>query len=127
VSAPAQEVEAIVRDELREPVAEIVERVVRELVGEQLNGYGRPAVVPLRLRHAPPVAPNESAAVTDTPPPSTGLTTGLAAKVCTICGQAEPVARFDQGRRQCKACRRRRYPRQRAAASDGEEQGIAAA
>jgi hypothetical protein len=32
--------EALVKDELREPVAELVRRVVVELVHEQLNGSG---------------------------------------------------------------------------------------
>jgi hypothetical protein len=40
VAAPPQTLEALVREELRGPVSELVERVVRELVREQLNGSG---------------------------------------------------------------------------------------
>ena len=50
-----QSLEALVRDELRGPVAELVERVVRELVHEQLNRPGvrhRGGSAPTR----PPVA-----------------------------------------------------------------------
>jgi hypothetical protein len=41
VAAPAgQPLEALVRDELRGPVSELVRQVVVELVREQLNGSG---------------------------------------------------------------------------------------
>jgi hypothetical protein len=40
VAAPEQTLEALVRDELRGPVSELVRRVVVELVHEQLNGSG---------------------------------------------------------------------------------------
>jgi hypothetical protein len=38
VAAPGQTLEALVKDELRGPVTELVRRVVVELVREQLNG-----------------------------------------------------------------------------------------
>jgi hypothetical protein len=44
VAAPA-DLEALVGAELREPVAELVPRIVRELVAEQLNGYALAATL----------------------------------------------------------------------------------
>jgi hypothetical protein len=40
VTVAPEPVEALVRDELRGPVSELVRRVVVELVREQLNGAG---------------------------------------------------------------------------------------
>jgi hypothetical protein len=92
VSAPAgQPLEALVRDELRGPIAELVQRVVRELVAEQLNGA---APVPVETSVALRV--NGAA-------PST--------KVCTLCGETKPSSAFNTGRRQCRQCRNARYPR----------------
>jgi hypothetical protein len=45
VAAPA-ELEQIIRDELRQPVSELVERVVRELVRESLNGAAANGLIP---------------------------------------------------------------------------------
>jgi hypothetical protein len=89
VAAPPQTLEALVRDELRGPVSELVRRVVVELVREQLNG-----AVP----------------VTEVPQSTNG-----AAKVCTLCGQTKPSSAFNVGRRQCRKCRNARYPRNRRA------------
>jgi hypothetical protein len=50
VAAPEQTLEALVKDELREPVAELVRQVGRELVAEQLNGA---APMPLAALRAP--------------------------------------------------------------------------
>jgi hypothetical protein len=83
VAAPEQTLEALVRDELRGPVSELVRRLVPELVAEQLNG-------------ATP-GPVEPAATNGTTP---------AAKVCRSCGIEKPADQFDKSRRVCKACRR---------------------
>jgi hypothetical protein len=42
VAAPAPTLEALVRDELRGPVSDLVRQVVVELVREQLNGHAPP-------------------------------------------------------------------------------------
>jgi hypothetical protein len=42
VAAPEQTLEALVRDELRGPVSELVRRLVPELVAEQLKGLYLP-------------------------------------------------------------------------------------
>jgi Methyltransferase domain len=49
VAAPAESLEALVRDELRQPVVELVRRLMPELVAEELNGVaGATAQSPLR-------------------------------------------------------------------------------
>jgi hypothetical protein len=83
----AAELEQIIRNELRGPVSELVEQVVRELVREQLNGTASASVED--------AAENGAA-------PST--------KVCRICGETKPASAFEAGRHQCRACRGRRYP-----------------
>jgi hypothetical protein len=93
VAAPPQRLEALVRDELRGPVSEIVEQVVRELVREQLNG-----TTPL---------PVEATAA----PSANGATEAPSTKVCRICGETKPASAFETGRLQCRTCRGRRYPR----------------
>ena len=45
VAAPA-DLEALVRAELREPVAALVRKLIPELVAEQVNGHGNGAPVP---------------------------------------------------------------------------------
>jgi len=46
-------------------------------------------------------------------------------KVCSLCGETKPAGAFEQGRRQCRDCRRdavkRRARERRAAPADGEE------
>jgi hypothetical protein len=78
VTAPPETLEALVRDELRGPVSELVERVVRELVREQLNG-------------AAPEAAAASATNGGTQVPWT--------KVCRVCGEARPADEFARNRR----------------------------
>jgi hypothetical protein len=105
VAAPA-ELEQIIRDELRQPVSELVERVVRELVRESLNGA------------AP--APVESTAANGLIP---------ATKVCRTCEREKPADQFGKARRICKACRReqgrsweeQRVARRRMEVDDDEE------
>jgi hypothetical protein len=94
VAAPAgQPLEALVRDELRGPVSELVRRVVVELVREQLTG------------DAPAPAKTKAAASANGAAPSM--------KVCTLCGETKPSSAFNAGRRQCRKCRNARYPRNR--------------
>ena len=85
MAAPEQTLEALVREELRGPVSELVRRLVHELVAEQMNG----AIAP---------APANGA-------PSNGA---AASKVCTGCGEQKPVSEFERHRNRCKECRRGR-------------------
>jgi hypothetical protein len=101
VAAPGQTLEALVRDELAGPISEIVERVVRELVHERLNG-----AAPTRVE-----AETARTAIGTTEAPST--------MVCTLCGETKPSAAFNAGRRQCRKCRNARYPRSRRARARG--------
>jgi predicted RNA-binding Zn-ribbon protein involved in translation (DUF1610 family) len=91
VAAPPQTLEALVRDELRGPVSDLVRQVVVELVREQLNGAA-----------AAPAAANDAV-------PST--------RVCKTCGRELPLDRFAAHRHECKSCRNVRYPRNRRARS----------
>jgi hypothetical protein len=109
VAAPPQTLEALVRDELRGPVSELVRQVVVELVREQLNGAAP----------APEAASSANGAV-----PST--------KVCRTCGDEKPAGEFAHNRRVCKSCRREqgrtweeaRVARRRVeAAPDDDEEG----
>jgi hypothetical protein len=92
VAAPPQTLEALVRNELRGPVSELVRQVVVELVREQLNGAALASV--------------ETPAVNDAAP----LT-----RVCKTCGRELPLDRFAPNRHECKSCRNARYPRRRQA------------
>jgi hypothetical protein len=84
VAAPAEaSLEALVRNELRGPVSELVRRLVVELVREQLNGQ-----VP---------APVETKAANGATP---------ATKTCRTCGREKPASEFAANRRVCKPCRR---------------------
>jgi hypothetical protein len=91
VAAASDSLEQIIRDELRDPVSELVRQVVVELVHEQLNG------------NAPPV---ETPAVNGVAP---------ATKVCKTCARELPLDRFAPNRHECKSCRNARYPRNRRA------------
>jgi hypothetical protein len=86
VAAPPQTLEALVKDELRGPVREIVRRLVPELVAETLNGV--------------------AAAPVEVEPASTANGATPAAKVCRSCGVEKSADQFGKGRRVCKACRR---------------------
>src|SRR5438046_2156455 len=93
--APAEQtLEALVRDELRGPVAELVRRLVHELVAEQL--IGGPSLSS---------TPRASGGAEET----TASSQTTAAKVCGICGETKPLDAFERGRRQCKQCRNRAY------------------
>jgi hypothetical protein len=98
VTAPPQTLEALVRDELRGPVQEIVRRLVPELVAEALNG----------ATSQPVKTANGS---TETP----------STRVCKTCGHELPLDRFAPHRHECKRCRNARYPRNRRARSTASE------
>jgi hypothetical protein len=83
VAAPPETLEALVRNELRGPVSELVRQVVVELVHEQLNGYAPVEAKP--------------ASSTNGATPST--------KVCRTCGREKPADQFARNRRVCKPCR----------------------
>lgn len=88
VAAPPQTLEALVKNELRGLVSELVERAVRELVYEILNGAAP----------APVEAKTAASANGATATPST--------KLCRSCGREKPADEFAKGRRVCKPCRR---------------------
>jgi recombinational DNA repair protein (RecF pathway) len=94
-ASAGQPLEALVKDELRGPVSELVRRIVVELIHEQLNGA------------APAPVETRAALSTNGVAPST--------KVCTLCGETKPSSAFNAGRRQCRKCRNARYPRSRRA------------
>jgi len=108
VAAPPETLEALVRNELRGPVSELVRQVVVELVHEQLNGYAPVEAKP--------------ASSTNGATPST--------KVCRTCGREKPADQFARNRRVCKSCRReqgrsweeQRVARRKQAALDDDEE-----
>jgi hypothetical protein len=112
VATPAgQPLEALVRDELRGPVSELVRRVVVELVREQLNDG------------------DTGAELREVPPSTNGATSST--KVCRRCGCEKPAEQFARNRRVCKPCRReqgrtweeKRGARRKQAALDDDEEG----
>jgi hypothetical protein len=114
--AAAAELEQIVRDELRAPVAELVDQVVRdvvrELVHERLNGHrAAPAEAPAALAHTAQTATGREETTVDPPGPQTAPQTPQGTKTCGICGEQKPVSEFDRDRRQCRRCRSDRYSR----------------
>jgi hypothetical protein len=90
-ASAGQPLEALVRDELRGPVSELVRRVVVELVREELNGY------------APAPARDQGRTKRERRSP-------VSTRVCTLCGETKPSSAFNAGRRQCRKCRNARYP-----------------
>jgi hypothetical protein len=104
VAAPSETLEALVRDELRGPVSELVRRVVVELVREELSGY------------APASA--ETTAANGTAPTT---------RVCKTCKRELALDRFAKHRHDCKSCRNARYPRNRRARSTAAVEVVAAA
>jgi hypothetical protein len=121
VAAPA-DLEALVRAELREPIAALVRRLVPELVAEQVNGHANGAqVVP-----AAPERPQEAPSATEGSPIRGETLEGL--RACSTCGEPKPPGEFSPGHYACKACRRpqeRERARRRAAAkaSEAEPEG----
>jgi hypothetical protein len=117
VAAPAgQPLEALVRDELRGPVSELVRRVVLELVREQLNGSGpepfaQTAVSGPENAQKPHLRPGPKP---KSPPVE---------RRCNRCGETKPAGEYGRGRGTCRSCRRaqQREHDRRAALADDEE------
>jgi hypothetical protein len=116
VAAPAgQPLEALVRDELRGPVSELVRRVVLELVREQLNGSGpepfaQTAVSGPENAQKPHLRPGPKP---KSPPVE---------RRCNRCGETKPAGEYGRGRGTCRSCRRaqQREHDRRAALADEE-------
>jgi hypothetical protein len=116
VAAPAgQPLEALVKDELRGPVSELVRCVVVELVHEQLNGSGpgpsaQTAVSGPENAQEPRLRPG--------PKPMTAPTE----RRCNRCGETKPAGEYGRGRGTCRSCRRaqQRQHDRRAALADEE-------
>jgi hypothetical protein len=113
----APDLEALVREALREPVAALVRRLVPELVAEQLNG---PADLAALVAAAAPERAEE-------PPPAAEATpargeTSAVLRRCGACGESKPLPEFSPQHYVCKSCRRvqerERSRRKRTAASD---------
>jgi hypothetical protein len=118
VAAPPETLEALVRDELRGPVSELVRQVVRELVREQLNGA------------APSLGPAAENAVSgpengQEPRRRPGATpkSPPAERRCNRCGETKPAGEYAPGRSTCRSCRRtqQREHDRRVALADDEE------
>jgi hypothetical protein len=116
VAAPAgQPLEALVKDELRGPVSELVRCVVVELVHEQLNGSGpgpsaQTAVSGPENAQEPRLRPG--------PKPMPAPTE----RRCNRCGETKPAGEYGRGRGTCRSCRRaqQREHDRRAAPADEE-------
>jgi hypothetical protein len=115
MAAPEQTLEALVRDELRGPISEVVRRVVVELVREQLNGdlvvaestAGAPKNAQEPRRRSGPTTPKPA-------PPE---------RHCNRCGETKPAGEYAPGRGTCCDCRRaqQREHDRRVAQADSEE------
>jgi hypothetical protein len=83
VAAPEASLEALVRDELRPAVAELVRRLAVDVAREELE----------RLNVETAQATNGRAE--------------LSTKRCSVCNETKPLADFARTRSQCRACRSR--------------------
>jgi hypothetical protein len=98
VAAPAgQPLEALVRDELRGPVSELVRKVGVELVREQLNGSSPGPEIPVS-------GPENARAPRRRPGPSPKP--APAERRCNRCGETNPADEYARGRGTCRSCRR---------------------
>jgi hypothetical protein len=113
VAAPSETLEALVRDELRGPVSELVQRVVVELVREQLNGNA------LSLGSATGSENAQEAHRRPGPTPKPAP----AERRCSRCGETKPAGEYAKGRGTCRSCRRaqQREHDRRVALADDEE------
>lgn len=93
-----QTLEALVRNELRGPVSELVRQVVVELVHERLNGRAPDAEMAALGAQVPSRATSGAAAAPD---PSGEL------RHCNGCDRDLPAGSFSPGHYRCKECRRR--------------------
>jgi ribosomal protein L37AE/L43A len=113
VAAPVESLEEIVRAELREPVAELVRRVVLDLareeaeaqlarLGASLNGGPRAAAeMVLSGPQSPQDTTEALAKVSDFP-----RALEAARRLCHLCQKEKPAEAFERGRWQCRDCRR---------------------
>lgn len=110
MAAPGQTLEALVKDELRGPVSELVRQVVIELVREQLNGDRPAAATPASTQE-----PRRRSGPTPKPAP--------AERRCNRCGVVKAAGEYAKGRGTCRSCRRtqQREHDRRAALADDEE------
>jgi hypothetical protein len=116
-ASAGQPLEALVRDELRGPVSELVRRVVLELVREQLNG----AASSLGLTAETAVSGPENAQeprLRPGPKPKSAP----AERHCNRCGEMKAAGEYGRGRGTCRSCRRtqQREHDRRAALADEE-------
>jgi hypothetical protein len=113
VAAPEQTLEALVRDELRGPVSELIRQIVVELVREQLNGSGPGPSAQTAVENAqePRLRPGPI------PKPAP------AERRCNRCGETKPAGEYARGRGTCRSCRRaqQREHDRRVALADDEE------
>jgi hypothetical protein len=113
VAAPAEQpLEALVRDELRGPVSELVRQIVVELVREQLNGSGPGPSAQTAVENAqePRLRPGPKP---KSPPVE---------RRCNRCGETKAAGEYGRGRGTCRSCRRaqQREHDRRAALADEE-------
>ena len=103
MAAPGQTLEALVRDELRGPVGQLVRKVVVELVHEQLNGAVPEAEVLTRIDvvAAPTAQETIEASTEGKPLPPVSRTR----RTCARCGEEKDMIAFGRGRRVCRRCR----------------------
>jgi hypothetical protein len=97
VAAPAEQtLEALVRDELRGPVTDLVRQVVVELVREQLNGAA-----------TMPASGAKSTQDATGAPDTTRRTPVAPRKCCNGCERDLPADAFTRGHSRCRECRPR--------------------
>jgi hypothetical protein len=108
--------EEIVRAELREPVADVVRRLVVELAREELGRIaaslnGGPGPTAEMVLDGPQDRQEPPRALGEGPRPARPAT--ATRRRCASCGEEKAARGFEQGRRQCRVCRaeaaRRRY------------------
>jgi hypothetical protein len=116
VAASPASLEALVRDELRGPVSELVEQVVRELVRERLNGSG-PGPSAQTAVNGPENGQGPRLRSGPKPKPAP------AERRCNRCGETKPAIEYGRGRGTCRSCRRQqqREHDRRAALAEAEE------
>jgi hypothetical protein len=118
VAAPEQTLEALVRDELRGPVSELVRQVVVELVREQLNGHASSLGPPVETTVSGPENAQEPR-LRPGPKPKPAP----AERRCNRCGETKAAGEYGRGRGTCRSCRRaqQREHDRRAALAEAEE------
>jgi hypothetical protein len=132
VAAPPPEtLEALVRDELRAPVARLVRKLIPELVAEELNDAASAEVGPPTEGLSEPRPTPQERRAEEGKAPAYPQAAETPTKVCSLCGKAKPLDAFGQGRAQCRSCRsevegRRARERKRAEESEEEASGLEA-